>query len=281
MRAGPNTSHIVAVDINSIPRARPRVLVFGGHDPSGGAGIAADTSTLLALGCHPLVVVTAITVQNTQALKRYQLLPPELIAAQASCVLDDADVAVSKTGMLGSSATVATVAGILSRAPASPLVVDPVLLADQGGSLSEPDLGPALRKLLFPRATVATPNLDECFALASTDNVDDAARELLALGCQNILVTGTSAATPQVVHRLYRSSSEEVEASEWPRLSRNYHGSGCTLASALAAFLAHGHCVSTAAQLALEYTWRALQHGYQPGLGQSVPNRLWRSQADS
>jgi hydroxymethylpyrimidine/phosphomethylpyrimidine kinase len=229
----------------------PAVLVFGGHDPSGGAGIAADISTLLALGCHPVVVITAITVQNTTQLQRYQLLEPGLVAAQAEALLEDIPIAACKTGMLGSAAIVAAVAEAVTALSAVPLVVDPVLRADAGGLLGEPDLVAALQTALLPCAALATPNIDECRALTSTAEPDQAASELMARGCKNILVTGTHAPTPKVVHRLY-------------------------LATAVAAHLAHGEAMADAVNHALEYTYQSLRSAYRSGSGQNIPQRLWR-----
>ncbi len=258
------------------PNPIPTVLVFGGHDPSGGAGIAADISTLLALGCHPIVVITAITVQNTNQLQRYELLDPALIKAQADALLEDTPIAACKTGMLGSAAIVAPVAAAVTALSGVPLVFDPVLCADRGGPLGEPDLVAALQTSLLPRATLVTPNINECRALTSTTEPDQAARELMARGCKNVLVTGTHAPTPKVVHRLYQASNEAVEMSQWPRLTGVFHGSGCTLASAVAAHLAHGESMTDAVNHALEYTWQSLRHGYRPGSGQSIPQRFWR-----
>ncbi len=257
------------------PTQTPSVLIFGGHDPSGGAGIAADIATLLALGCHPLVVITAITVQNTKELKRYQLLDPELVAAQAQALIEDAPIAACKSGMLGSAAIVAAVAATVAALPEVPLVVDPVLHADRGGRLGEDDLVAALRSSLLPRATLVTPNIDECRALTSTADPDRAAEALAALGCGNVLVTGTHAATPDVVHRLYQAPGDTVEESQWPRLDGVFHGSGCTLAAAAAAHLAHGESLADAVNHALRYTWESVRRAYRPGAGQEVPRRLW------
>ncbi len=262
----------------SPPIQIPTVLVFGGHDPSGGAGIAADIATLLALGCHPIVVITAITVQNTKQVERFQLLEAELIAAQAGALLEDTPIAACKTGMLGSASIVAAVTEVVAALSAVPLVVDPILCADAGGPLGEPDLVPALQSSLLPRATLATPNINECRALTATGEADQAAEALMASGCENVLVTGTHAATTQVVHRLYQGSTETVERSQWPRLPGVFHGSGCTLAAAVAAHLAYGQPMSEAVNNALEYTWQSLRRGYRVGSGQHIPQRIWRSQ---
>ncbi len=254
---------------------RPAVIVFGGHDPSGGAGITADVAALVALGCHPVVVVTGITVQNTQAVKRYRLLEPELVAEQAAALMEDVPVSACKIGMLGSADMVGVVAEAISGLPGAPLVLDPVLRADRGAALSEPGLVDALRTALVPRATVLTPNIQECLDLGDATETPAAARALLDRGSRAVLVTGTHAPTDNVIHRLYRSSSDEVIVSEWPRLDGVFHGSGCTLAAAIAGQLALGEAVCEAVDAALRYTWQTLQGAYRPGGGQLVPDRLY------
>ena len=257
---------------------KPIVLVFGGHDPSGGAGIAADISTLLALGCHPAVVITAVTVQNTQEVSGYRLLEPDIIEAQAKALLDDMQIGAFKTGMLGSAEIVKAVAGAMATAPHIPVVVDPVMSADRGGTLGDRDLVTALQTDLLPRATLITPNVDECLRLSAPHDqeLDQAARGLLGLGCKAVLLTGTHAPTTTIIHRLYQASTDQIGTSEWPRLEGIYHGSGCTLAAAAAANLALGMQTEAAVNSALGYVWQALNHAYTAGRGQYIPDRLWR-----
>lgn len=260
------------------PSRKPIVLVFGGHDPSGGAGIAADISTLLALDCHPAVVITAVTVQNTQEVSGYQLLKPDVIEAQTRALLDDMRIGAFKTGMLGSAEIVNTVARAIATMPHIPVVVDPVMSADQGGTLADRDLVAALQNDLLPRATLVTPNVDECLRLAAPydQELDQAARGLLELGCKGVLLTGTHTPTTNIIHRFYQASTDQINASEWPRLEGIYHGSGCTLAAAAAANLALGMPTETAVNSALEYSWQALKHAYTAGSGQYIPDRMWR-----
>ncbi len=256
-------------------RSPPVVLVFGGHDPSSGAGVSADAATLLALGCHPVVVVTGITVQNTKTVKRYHLLEPELVAEQTAALMEDTHFAACKIGMLGSAEIVTAVKEKISALRDLPVVLDPVLRADRGGLLSEADLIGALRATLLPRATVLTPNTRECLEIGGACDTDAAARSLLEGGCENVLVTGTHAPTEKVIHRLYQASTNQVTTSEWPRLHGVFHGSGCTLAAAVSGYLAQGMAARDAVRGALEYTWQTLQGAYQPGCGQFIPDRLY------
>lgn len=254
----------------------PVVLVFGGTDPTGGAGLTADTLTLASLGCHPAPVVTAVTAQDTTGVKQYQAVPTELVIAQARAVLEDMTVAAFKTGMLCSVELVAAVASIVDDYAAVPLVVDPVQASGATRqALSDEPLEEALRVMLLPRAKLATPNIEEAKRLASGgDTLDACAQELLSLGCEYVLITGTHDATPRVLNRLY-GNARLLDTLAFDRLPHGYHGSGCTLASACAAALAHGLEPPNAVAQALDYTWRTLKHGQRLGMGQHLPDRLF------
>jgi len=256
--------------------APPVVLVFGGTDPTSGAGIQADALTLAVLGCHPATVAVAITAQDTAGIKQFSVVDPELVVAQARAVLEDMPVAAIKTGMLGAAAIVSAVTSILDDYPSIPLIVDPVQVSGRGDALADEPLDEALRALLLPRARLATPNTLEARALApDADTLDACAQELMALGCEYVLLTGTHEPTPQVEHRLY-GGHRLLDRFRFERLPGSYHGSGCTLASACAATLAHGLEPVNAVAQALNYTWHALRHGYRPGMGQVIPDRLYR-----
>ena len=253
----------------------PVVLIFAGSDPTGGAGIAADCLTLASLGCHPAPVVTAVTAQDTTGIKQFACVETELVIAQARAVLEDMPVAAFKIGMLGNTATVSAVASIIEDYPDIPLVVDPVQLSDRGAALAEEPLDDALRTLLLPRATLATPNSREARALApGADTLDACAQELMSLGCEYVLITGTHEPTPQVVNRLY-GHRRLLETFTFERLPGDYHGSGCTLASACAGALAHGLEPIEAVREALHYTWNTLKHGLRLGMGQYLPDRIY------
>jgi hydroxymethylpyrimidine/phosphomethylpyrimidine kinase len=248
-----------------MPFAPPLVLSFAATDPTGGAGLQADVLTLAALGCHPLSVVTALTVQDTHGVSRMQALDARLIAEQAQCLLDEVRVAAFKIGVVASAANAAAIAAILAGHPRVPVVLDPVLASGRGDPLADAAVLAALREHLLPRATVLTPNTLEARALGGI-------AACLARGCKYVLLTGTHADTPEVVNTLHGAAGA-VREDRWPRLHGSYHGSGCTLASAIAARLAHGDAVPEAVRAAQDYTWHALERGFRPGSGQTLP---WR-----
>ena len=248
-----------------MPCAPPNVLAFAASDPTGGAGIQADVLTLAGLGCHPLTVLTALTVQDTHGVQRLQAVDAELVAEQANCLRAELPVAAFKLGVLGSAANAAVVADMLSARARVPVVLDPVLASGRGDALADGALLEALRARLAPLATVITPNSLEARALGGVD-------ALLALGCRYVLVTGTHADTPEVVNTLHDARGV-VREDRWPRLPASYHGSGCTLASAIAARLALGDAVPEAVRAAQDYTWHTLKRGFKPGSGQYLPRR--------
>jgi len=260
----------------------PVVLVFAGSDPTGGAGIAADVLTLASMGCHAAVVVTAVTAQDTAGIKTFTPMDTALVIEQARVVLEDMPVKAFKTGMLGTVANVTAVASIVKDYPDVPLVVDPVQTSGRGDALAEEPLDDALRTLLLPRATLITPNSTEARALApEADSLDACAQELMALGCQYVLITGTHEPTPHVMHRLY-GNRRRLEDYTFERLPGEFHGSGCTLAAACAATLAHGLEMPSAVDEALQYAWESLKFAQQLGMGQAIPDRLyWARQGDN
>lgn len=253
-------------------------MIFAGADPTGGAGIAADIQTVSALGCHPAPIITAVTVQDTAGLKEYKVVDTELVISQARAVLEDMPVAVFKTGMLGNTANLAAVQTIISDYPSIPLVVDPVLATGAGAELSEQPLEDGYRSLLLPHATLVTPNSIEMRRLAANaDSPEACAQELMSLGCEYVLCTGSHEPTSEVSHRLF-GHHRMLETITQPRLPHDYHGSGCTLASACAAGLAQGFEIAAAVREALAFTWSTLANGHQLGMGQHLPDRqFWAS----
>ncbi len=255
--------------------SKPKVLCFSGLDPSGGAGIQADIEALFSAGCHCLPIVTSLTVQDTCNVMSAQAVAPSLLVQQARAVLEDVSVQVIKIGLLGSIQTIEVIHTILQDYPHIPVVLDPILWAGGGFEFSEDDIVGALRSLLLPLTHVLTPNTNELFALSpGADTQDAAANSLLDLGCKNLLVTGTHAQSEQVINQLYKPHQNPVRF-EWPRLANEYHGSGCTLAASLAAYLAHGFEMNEAVHRAQQYTWESLQAGTRPGFGQWLPNRSY------
>jgi len=251
----------------------PVVLVIAGNDPSGGAGLAADIQAITAAGAHPAPVVTALTVQDTGGVHRVQAVDAALVIEQACTVLADMPVAVIKLGLLASAGTGEAIAGLLKQYPGIPVVIDPVLAASRGGSLAADALLEVYLQELFPLATLITPNAAESRRLAPTA-ADPAGRAqaLLATGARYVLVKGADEDSPDVRNHLFGADGLHRE-SIWPRLPYAYHGSGCTLASAIAARLALGQAMPEAVQDAQRYTHDSLRRGWQPGRGQHVPRR--------
>ena len=248
-----------------MPSAPLNVLVFAASDPTGGAGLQADILTIAGMGCHPLSVLTALTVQDTHGVRRLEAVDAALVAEQAQCLLAELPVAAFKIGVFASAANARTIAAVLAAHPRVPVVLDPVLASGRGDALAGGGALEVLRAELLPRTTVLTPNTVEAAALGGV-------AACLARGCRYVLLTGTHADTADVVNTLHDASGV-VREDRWPRLAASYHGSGCTLAAALAARLALGDAVPAAARTAQEYTWRALEQGFRPGSGQHLPRR--------
>jgi hydroxymethylpyrimidine/phosphomethylpyrimidine kinase len=263
----------------------PIVLAFAGTDPSGGAGLQSDVLTLSSMGCHALSVVTAVTVQDTRGVEEVLALDADWVADQARCVLEDMPVSVFKIGLLGSTENIAAIAEIVSDYPEVPLVLDPVLASGRGDELASEEMLAAMRELLIPQTTVLTPNSLEARRLAQDESDEDypslaeCARRFLALGCEYVLITGTHENTPEVVNTLY-SPDGILRSDSWQRLPSGYHGSGCTLAAAIAATIANGLDISEAVRDAQDYTWQTLSSAYRPGMGQRIPDRLFWARED-
>ena len=265
----------------------PIVMVFAASDPSGGAGLQADIMTLSSLGCHPLSVITALTVQDSAGVEDVQPVDADWVSDQARALLEDMPVAAFKIGMLGSVENIAAIAEILSDYPDIPLVLDPVLASGRGDELASEDMISAMRELLLPQTTLLTPNSMEARRLALDDvdepdepNLAECARRLIGVGSEFVLITGTHEHSPQVVNSLYGENGL-VRADAWERLPGSYHGSGCTLASAIAANLANGLDMVEAVRDAQDYTWRALANGFRPGMRQYFPDRFfWAREPD-
>src|SRR3990172_7944367 len=264
-----------------MPSSPPIVLAFAASDPTGGAGLLAALLTLASLGCHPLSVLTGLTVQDTRGVESLLAIEPAWVAGQARRLLEDVPVAAFKLGVLGSAANARVIATILAEHPRAPVVLDPVLASGRGDPLADAETVQVLRAALLPCTTVLTPNSVEArrLALAGPDaSLSECARELTKLGCKFVLVTGTHEPGAQVSNTLYDSRGT-VRQDHWRRLPGNYHGSGCTLASALAALIAKGLGVENAVQAAQHYTWQALAAGFQPGRGQLLPDRFFETRS--
>ena len=223
------------------------MLAFAATDPTGGTGLTADLLALASMGCHPLSVVTALTVQDTLGLESVQPVDAESVTEQARCVLEDMPVDAFKVGALGSVENVAAVAEILSDYPDVPLVLDPVLVSARGDELAGDDMVRAIAELLVPQTTVIVVTSLEARRLADSDDDEESsaaacAGALIERGCEFVLVTGANEPGREVINTLYGRDGV-VRTDAWPRLPGTFHGAGGTLAAALAAMLAErtGH----------------------------------------
>ena len=284
----PELQHADSARMNSPQPAAtpPQVLVFAASDPSSGAGIQADLLTLASLGCHPLTALTGLTVQDTVGVQSIHPVNPELLEQQARTILEDMPVVAFKVGVLGSVENVLAVAEIVGDYPEIPLILDPVLASGRGDDLSGEDIIQAIREMLLPQTTLVTPNAPEARRLAENDedesepDIATCAERLIALGVQYVLITGTHESTPDVVNTLY-SQEGKLREDRWPRLPGSYHGSGCTLASAITGCIANGASMEEAVRDGQDYTWQTLKNGFRGGMGQFIPDRLFWARGDN
>jgi hydroxymethylpyrimidine/phosphomethylpyrimidine kinase len=242
------------------------VLSIAGSDSGGGAGIQADLKTFSALGCFGMTAITAITAQNTQGVRAIHGVPPEILKAQIEAVAEDIGVDAVKIGMLHSPEIVHVVAQAIRQYGLKHVVLDPVMVATSGDRLMADETVQVLVKELFPLATVITPNLDEAELLlghriAGIEALEPAARQLLALGANAVLLKGGHLQGAQVVDVLLQPGQPVMRMAS-PRIdSRNVHGTGCTLSSAIAAYLALGLDLPQAVTQARAYILRAIAAG--------------------
>ncbi|MCP9962310.1 bifunctional hydroxymethylpyrimidine kinase/phosphomethylpyrimidine kinase [Streptomyces somaliensis] len=259
-------------------QAPPRVLTVAGSDSGGGAGVQADLKTMLALGVHGMSVLTAVTAQNSLGVQGAWELPEEAVRAQYRSVVDDIGVQAVKTGMLASAPLVETVAELVAATDA-PVVVDPVGVSKHGDPLLAASALDSVRGRLLPLATVATPNLDEVEQLAGVrvegeGDLRRAAGAVLAFGPRWVLVKGGHL-TGEAVDLL--TDGREEHWLRAPRLdNRHTHGTGCTLASAIASGLARGLSVPGAVGRAKEYVTGAIAAGFALGGGIGPVDHAWR-----
>lgn len=251
---------------------RPNILVIAGHDPSGGAGIQADIESAAANGAHAATVVTLLTCQDTADVYGVSPVEIDFFRRCLNTALADMSFGAIKIGVVADVAQVAAVAELVQARPEIPLVVDPVLRAAGGGTLAGDAVGQALRDRLFPHAAVVTPNAGEARLLC--DGEPDLARcgERLSRAGSHALITGGDEGSAAVVNHGF-VDGRLARTYEWPRVAGVFHGSGCTLASAIAARLACGDATDQALAHAQDYTWRAIEHGFAAGRGQRIPDR--------
>jgi hydroxymethylpyrimidine/phosphomethylpyrimidine kinase len=256
------------------------VLTIAGSDSGAGAGVQADLKTCAALGVYCTTAITAVTAQNTMGVMAVHALPPELVAAQIDAVVADVRPDAVKTGMLASAGIIEVVAAKLREHSLPNVVVDPVMVAKSGDRLLAEDAAMALRELLLPLAEVVTPNIPEAEVLVgrslqTDDEIRAAAREIHSMGARNVVMKGGHREGDLAVDILF--NGRDFHEFSAPRVqTTSTHGTGCTFASAVAAFLARGERVEQAVGHAKEYLTEALRRAYPVGGGHGPVNHFWR-----
>ena len=248
-----------------------RILIAAGSDSGGGAGVQADIKTVTSLGGYALTAITALTAQNTTGVHGIHPVPLDFIALQIECVWSDVGADAVKTGMLGDAATIAVVADAIERRPRVPFVLDPVMVAKGGARLLADEAVDALRSRLLPLATVLTPNIPEAeamsgLAIGDVEEMREACRILLQLGVPAVLLKGGHLAGSDQVTDILATRDGLVEMTGRRVDTRHTHGTGCTLASAIATGLAQGMALEAAVRRARAYVLAAIETA--PGFGQ-------------
>ena len=249
-----------------------RVLTIAGSDSGGGAGIQADLKTFAALGCYGMSAITALTAQNTVGVQGIHAVPASFLKAQIQSVMDDIGADALKIGMLHEPGIVEVVAWAIDHYNIRQVVLDPVMVATSGDRLIAQETVQVLVRELFPRVTVVTPNLDEAQLLlgqpiANAQALDAAAQGLLAMGARAVLLKGGHLASDEVVDVLVQAQGPTRRLASARIPSRNVHGTGCTLSSAIAAHLALGHGLEEAVVLARTFILSAIEQGAQVQTG--------------
>ena len=250
-----------------------RALTIAGSDSCGGAGIQADIKTLSALGVYAASAVTAVTVQNTRGVTAVEALRPEIVSGQIVAVMDDIRPQAVKIGMVNDCATIRAIASALGRYDTPLLVVDPVMVSTSGSRLMQEDALEVFCETLLPRATLLTPNIPEAEILSGTairtvSDMDAAARLIARRGCRNLLVKGGHLEGAEKTDRLYAGGCLTAEYKAPDVATRNTHGTGCTLSSAITAFLARGLSLPEAVGRAKSYLHQALEAGKDVCIGE-------------
>lgn len=250
--------------------------MLSGLDPSGGAGIQADIQAITSLGCHPLPVLTCLTVQDTCNVYDAQPVDSALIRKQLECIAADAPIHAIKTGALGNAGVVDVLVEFIKARPGVPVITDPVIKAAGGGDLADEALITAMKERLFPLAEMITPNGIELAMLGGSQEPGQAAKHLMERGCASVLATGGHGTGLHIINTLYNHNPEPMRW-EIERVGGEYHGTGCTLAAAIAAGRASGLSARAAISQAQNYVNRAILHALEVGKGQPVPDRgiLW------
>ena len=261
----------------------PKILTFAASDPTGGAGIQADLMTQTSLGCYPLCVLTAITCQDTSGVSDVLPIDPSVVDKQARLILNETKIDVIKCGVMASEENIKVISEIIKDYPDVPVVIDPILSSGRGDNLASGDSLQLMIRHLFPLAEIITPNVNEGAKIISNKNISEVdedllfiGKSLLDLGPKNVLIT---AADYQVDKKILTNTlfcqDGGIFNFDHERLPQSFHGSGCTLASAIAAYLAQGMSIHTAVEEAQKFTIDTLKNGLVNGNGQLIPNRFF------
>lgn len=250
----------------------PVVLTIAGSDSGGGAGIQADLKTFSALGCYGTSVITALTAQNTLGVTGIHSIPPDFVKQQLHAVLTDIRPQAIKIGMVHTPELASAIAEVLQEYKDIPVVLDPVMVATSGAKLIEDLTVNRIIAALFPLAAIITPNLDEASLLAGIpisgiEDMYEAAKAILREGAKGLLLKGGHLAGEQITSLLYLNGKDPKVLVSPKVATDNTHGSGCTLSSAIAAFLARGESAETAVEKASEYVYNAILHGADVATG--------------
>jgi len=259
----------------------PSILCLSGFDPSGGAGIQADIESCASMGAHAVPVITALTIQNTHNIQSFQTVDVNFFKEQVKQLLDDVAIKAIKIGMIGSLETVKAIEEILNKNTTLPVIYDPVLAAGGGTELTSLDMINAIKDSILPFTTVLTPNSIEARRLTDEEDLKKCGTALMHLGCEAVLLTGAHE-EKKYVENLWFNQGKYVETFSWERLPHEYHGSGCTLASAIAALIAQGLDAFNAVNEAQDYSWNALDNAFAiSDTGQRIPHRFyWQHDAE-
>lgn len=254
---------------------RPTVLCFSGLDPSGGAGLQADIEAIGQSGAHAAIACTALTIQNSQQVFGFEATSKDLLLAQANAVVQDLPIKCVKSGMLGTTDNIAALAQFLRQHSDYLYVLDPVLVANSGGSLGDQATLVKAFVELIPLATIITPNTVELRALTGVEDITLATQKLFDMGANSVLVKGGHENTPEYIQNRLYISGNLVAESRCPRLAGEYHGSGCSLASFIAGRLALGDDLKIAVQHAEVWLFNVLKNAETPiPNGQKIPKRF-------
>lgn len=247
----------------------PVVLVIGGHDPTGGAGIQSDIETVTSLNCHAVSLITCLTSQNTKEFLISDPVNPDTFFSQGKALISDVNIDVIKIGAVGSSKIVEKINDLLTLMKNSPVIVDPIIRSSSGGILTNKKSLDALKSLIFPKSFLVTPNLEEAKSISGEENLDLVIENLLNLCTQYLLIKDVEKSKNLIVNNLY-SKSKFIKHWENPRIEGKFHGTGCSLASSIACFMAKSRNIIESIDLAQKYTLKAIINSVKIGKGQKI-----------